>query len=191
MFNPIHALRPARISGQKFEALLRAFDPADFLFNKPVLARKILWEGELASTAARLLNNTFPFTRLYDLLAPEPEKTAPQYLIPELHGLAWALCAQSAVAGLCLGYNGAGAGASVNPLCFQSIVQDRSRRCAPRALPTTAAPLRTLCRASASRVPSTSGSIPTACTSTTSPTTLFTAGGACTASPACLRIAKS
>lgn len=126
MFNPIRALRPARISGQKFEGLLRAFDPASFHFNKPFLAREILWEGELASKPARLLYNKFPFAHLHGLLVPEPERQAPQCLTPELHGWAWALCAQSAVAGLCLGYNSTGAGASVNHLHFQSFVQDRS-----------------------------------------------------------------
>ena len=123
LFNPIRALRPPRISGIKFDSLLRPFDPAGFHFNKPFLAREILWEGELAGKPARLLYNKFPFARLHGLLVPEPLREMPQYLTPELHGWAWDLCAQSGVPGFCLGYNSHGAGASVNHLHFQSFVQ--------------------------------------------------------------------
>ena len=123
MFNPIRALRPPRISGQQFEGLLRPFDPAGFHFNKPFLAKEILWQGELCSKPARLLYNKFPFARLHGLLVPEPLRQLPQFLSPEMHGWAWDLCAQAGVPGLCLGYNSTGAGASVNHLHFQSFVQ--------------------------------------------------------------------
>ncbi len=123
MFNPIRALRPPRISGQKFEALLHPFDPAGFHFNKPFLAKEILWESQLAGKPARLLYNKFPFARLHGLLVPEPLRELPQYLTPELHGWAWHLCAHADMRGLCLGYNSHGAGASVNHLHFQSFVQ--------------------------------------------------------------------
>ncbi|NTV87483.1 MAG: hypothetical protein HGA21_12155, partial [Burkholderiaceae bacterium] len=123
MFNPIRALRPPRISGQTFDGLLRAFDATGFHFNKPFLAKEILWEGELIGKPVRLLYNKFPFARLHGLLVPEPPRERPQYLTPEFHGWAWALCAQSDVTGLCLGYNSSGAGASVNHLHFQSFMQ--------------------------------------------------------------------
>lgn len=123
MFNPIRALRPPRASGQRFDSLLRPFDPTGFHFNKPFLAKEVFWEGDLAGKPARLLYNKFPFARLHGLLVPEPEKQAPQYLTPELHGWAWHLCAHAATPGLCLGYNSTGAGASVNHLHFQSFVQ--------------------------------------------------------------------
>lgn len=123
MFNPIRALRPPRASGQAFHGLLRPFDPAGFHFNKPFLAREVLWEGELAGKAARLLYNKFPFARLHGLLVPDPDRQLPQMLTPELHGWAWELCAASGAADLCLGYNSTGAGASVNHLHFQSFVQ--------------------------------------------------------------------
>ncbi|MGE5318572.1 MAG: hypothetical protein ACM3KD_00190 [Hyphomicrobiaceae bacterium] len=122
-FNPIRALRPPRNSGMKFESLLRPFDAAGFHFNKPFLAKEILWQGELAGKAVRLLYNKFPFARLHGLLVPESLQQMPQYLAPEMHGWAWELCAQSGVPGLCLGYNSLGAGASVNHLHFQSFVQ--------------------------------------------------------------------
>lgn len=124
MFNPIRALRPPRASGQAFNGLLRPFDPTGFHFNKPFLAREVLWEGELAGRAARLLYNKFPFARLHGLLVPDPDRQMPQMLTPELHGWAWELCAAAGVPGLCLAYNSTGAGASVNHLHFQSFVQD-------------------------------------------------------------------
>jgi hypothetical protein len=123
MFNPLRALRPPRSSGQAFENLLRPFDPAGFHFNKPFLAKEVLWEGLLAGKAARLLYNKFPFARLHGLLVPEPARELPQTLTPELHGWAWHLCAHAGARGLCLGYNSQGAGASVNHLHFQSFVQ--------------------------------------------------------------------
>ncbi len=123
MFNPLRALRPPRISGQAFEGLLRPFDPAGFHFNKPFLAKELLWEGNLAGKPARLLYNKFPFARLHGLLVPEPLRELPQTLTPELHGWAWHLCAHAGMRGLCLGYNSSGAGASVNHLHFQSFVQ--------------------------------------------------------------------
>ncbi|MHB0973642.1 MAG: hypothetical protein ACYC0P_05285 [Thiobacillus sp.] len=123
MFNPIRALRPPRISGTSFGGLVRPFDPAGFHFNKPFLAKEMLWDGELAGKPARLLYNKFPFARLHGLLVPEPRREMPQYLTPELHGWAWHLCAHSGMPGLCLGYNSTGAGASVNHLHFQSFVQ--------------------------------------------------------------------
>ena len=123
MFNPLRALRPPRSSGQTFENLLRPFDPAGFHFNKPFLAKEVLWEGLLAGKPARLLYNKFPFARLHGLLVPEPARELPQTLTPELHGWAWRLCAHAGTRGLCLGYNSHGAGASVNHLHFQSFVQ--------------------------------------------------------------------
>jgi len=125
-FNPIRALRPPRMSGAKIDQLLRPFDPAGFHFNKPFLAREVLWEGELAGKAARLLYNKFPFARLHGLLVPEPARELPQYLTPELHGWAWEVSAQAgaAVPGFCLAYNSYGALASVNHLHFQSFVQE-------------------------------------------------------------------
>lgn len=123
MFNPIRALRPPRVSGMKFEGLLRPFDSTAFHFNKPFLAKEILWQGELAGKASRLFYNKFPFARLHGLLVPEAPHELPQFLTPELHRWAWDVCAQSGVPGLCLGYNSYGAGASVNHLHFQSFVQ--------------------------------------------------------------------
>jgi hypothetical protein len=125
MFNPIRALRPPRISGMRFEGLLRPFEPAGFHFNKPFLAKEVLWQGMLGGKPARVLYNKFPFAHLHGLLVPDPLRETPQYLTPERHGWAWDICAQSGVQGFCLGYNSHGAGASVNHLHFQCFVQAR------------------------------------------------------------------
>ena len=122
-FNPVRALRPPRISGTAFDALLRPFDGGGFHFNKPFLMKEVLWEGELAGAQVRMLYNKFPFARLHGLLVPEPLREAPQFLTAEAHAWAWEVCATAAVPGLCLGYNSYGAGASVNHLHFQSFVQ--------------------------------------------------------------------
>ena len=95
LFNPIRALRPPRMSGLKFDSLLRPFDPAGFHFNKAFLSKEMLWQGELAGKPARLLYNKFPFARLHGLLVPEPEKQIPQMLTPERHGWAWSVCTQA------------------------------------------------------------------------------------------------
>lgn len=123
MFNPLRALRPRRASATCFAGLRQPFNPGGFHFNKPFLAKEVMWEGRLADRPARLLYNKFPFARLHGLLVPEPEAQAPQWLTPELHAWAWAVCAESGTPGLCLGYNSLGAGASVNHLHFQSFVR--------------------------------------------------------------------
>ena len=123
MFNPLRALRPPRASAARFAGLEQPFDAAAFHFNKPFLAKEVMWEGTLAGKPARLLYNKFPFARLHGLLVPEPALNSPQWLTPALHDWAWQVCAHSAVPGLCLGYNSLGAGASVNHLHFQSFVR--------------------------------------------------------------------
>lgn len=125
-FNPVRALRPARMSETQVEGLRRPFDAAGFHFNKPFLAREVFWNGELAGKPTRLLYNKFPFAPLHGLLVPEPERQLPQYLSPELHGWAWEVAASArGVPGFGLAYNSYGAYASVNHLHFQSFVRER------------------------------------------------------------------
>jgi hypothetical protein len=123
-FNPIRALRPPRASGGRMEGLHRPFDPAGFHFNKPFLAKEVLWEGPLAGKNARLLYNKFPFAPLHGLLVPEPQREMPQWLTPELHGWAWEVAAGlgAGLPGFGLAYNSLGAQASVNHLHFQTFM---------------------------------------------------------------------
>lgn len=126
-FNPIRALRPARMSDARVAGIMAPFDAKGFHFNKPFLAKEVLWEGVLADKPARLLYNKFPFAPLHGLLVPEPARERPQCLTPELHGWAWAVTESlaAAVPGFCLAYNSYGAYASVNHLHFQSFVRDK------------------------------------------------------------------
>ena len=126
-FNPIRALRPARMSNTRVDGVMRPFDASGFHFNKPFLAKEVLWEGELADKPARLLYNKFPFAPLHGLLVPEPARERPQFLTPELHGWAWdvARAAGAAIPGFALSYNSYGAYASVNHLHFQTFVRER------------------------------------------------------------------
>lgn len=123
-FNPIRALRPPRVSGDRVEGLHRPFDASGFHFNKPFLAREVLWEGALAGKDARLLYNKFPFAPLHGLLVPEPQRQLPQWLTPEMHGWAWDVTGELGMAlpGFGLAYNSLGAHASVNHLHFQSFM---------------------------------------------------------------------
>lgn len=126
-FNPIRALRPARMSDTRVEGVTRPFDAKGFHFNKPFLAKEIFWEGELAGKPARLLYNKFPFAPLHGLLVPEPLAEHPQFLTPELHGWAWEVArdAGAAIPGFGLSYNSYGAYASVNHLHFQTFARER------------------------------------------------------------------
>jgi diadenosine tetraphosphate (Ap4A) HIT family hydrolase len=125
-FNPIRALRPARMSDTRVEGVMRPFDACGFHFNKPFLAREVFWEGVLAGKPARLLYNKFPFAPMHGLLVPEPEKERPQFLTPELQGWAWevARSAGEAIPGFGLAYNSYGAHASVNHLHFQTFARE-------------------------------------------------------------------
>ena len=141
LFNPIRALRPPRMSGLKFDSLLRPFDPAGFHFNKAFLAREILWQGELAGKPARLLYNKFPFARLHGLLVPEPcARTpaishAPNCTTGHGHSARKPTCPVSASA------TTARARAPRSTICTSRASCGRSRcRCRTRVLSTTAAP---------------------------------------------------
>lgn len=124
-FNPIRALRPARMSDTRVDGLMRPFDARGFHFNKPFLSREVLWEGDLEGKPARLLYNKFPFAPLHGLLVPEPANERPQFLTPESHGWAWDVArkAGASIPGFGLTYNSYGAYASVNHLHFQTFAR--------------------------------------------------------------------
>jgi diadenosine tetraphosphate (Ap4A) HIT family hydrolase len=126
-YNPMRGLRPARMSEARVSGVMQPFDATGFHFNKPFLAKEILWQGELAGKSARLLYNKFPFAPLHGLLVPQPEQERPQFLTPENHGWAWNVAQQAsaAIPGFGLAYNSYGAYASVNHLHFQTFVRDR------------------------------------------------------------------
>jgi len=125
-FNPLRALRPARMSHALASGLMRPFDPQGFHFDRPFLRREVMWAGELAGRPARLLYNKFPFAPLHGLLVPAPAEGWPQMLTQAWHGWACEATRQVAIGvpGFGLAYNSYGAYASVNHLHFQSHVRD-------------------------------------------------------------------
>jgi hypothetical protein len=120
-FNPLRALRPARMSAATVRTLRRPFDPTAFHFDRPFLRQEILWEGELAAAPVRLLFNKFPFAELHALLVPEPAAQRPQYLEQSDHRLIWDIAALLGrrLPDVGFGYNAQGAYASVNHLHVQ------------------------------------------------------------------------
>ena len=124
-FNPLRALRPSRASATRIKGLRLPFKSGGFHFNKPFLAREILWEGELLGHRASLLYNKYPFATLHGLLVPERARQLPQYLTPEWHDYAWRLTQTlgTHLPGFGLAYNSLGAYASVNHLHFQSFLR--------------------------------------------------------------------
>lgn len=139
-FNPLRALRPARMSETRVTGIMQPFDAAGFHFNKPFLAKEVLWQGTLAGKSARLLYNKFPFAPWHGLLTPEPERQRPQFLTPESHGWAWDVAQQAGacIPGFGLAYNSYGAYASVNHLHFQTFVRDQPlplQKCDPATYP--------------------------------------------------------
>jgi hypothetical protein len=123
-FNLLRSLRPERAGGEAIVELMRPFNPAAFHFNKPFLASETFWRGEFLGKTSALLYNKFPFMPLHGLWVPEPERELPQFLLPELHQFAWAICRElgTRLPGLGLGYNSLGAGASINQFHLQLFV---------------------------------------------------------------------
>lgn len=122
--NPLRALRPARNSGMRIEGLQRPFNPDGFHFDKPFLAREILWQGELLDRPVALLYNKFPFAPGHGLLVPDRSRGLPQWLTPAWHDFAWRLTETlgACLPGFGLAYNSLGAQASVNHLHFQTFL---------------------------------------------------------------------
>ncbi|MCW8890523.1 MAG: hypothetical protein OQL20_07690, partial [Sedimenticola sp.] len=126
-FNPLRALRPARMMQRRLTGIASPFNPDEFHFAKPFLRKETFWRGNLAGRNASLLYNKFPFIRLLGLLVPEPREGRPQYLQQADHAYCWHLLEQlsQALPGIGLGYNSFGAYASVNHLHFHLFVRDQ------------------------------------------------------------------
>jgi hypothetical protein len=125
-YNAARALRPARASGLRAGAgAPPPFAPGGFHFNKPFLAKEILWQGELLRRPCRLLYNKFPFAPWHGLLVPEAEREHAQDLSQEMHLFAWHCCDAlgTRLPGFGLSYNAYGAHASVNHLHFQTFLR--------------------------------------------------------------------
>lgn len=128
-FNQLRALRPPRMSSTVVECLHAPFNADGFHFNKPFLAREVMWEGLLGGASVRVLYNKFPFAERHALLVPDPGRCHPQFLGVDEHQLIWQITAQlgGRIPGIGFGYNAYGAYASVNHLHFQMFARERGR----------------------------------------------------------------
>ncbi len=126
-YNPLRALRPQRLSGDKTTGMSIEFNEKGFHFNKPFLKKEIFWEGQFFSKKISFLYNKFPFAPLHGLVVIEREQQHPQLLTFELHQFAWMMANAMSVGtpGFCLAYNAYGAYASVNHFHLQCFVREK------------------------------------------------------------------
>ncbi len=127
-FNHVRGFRPARISKEKIETIYSDYSAAAFNFNKPFLAKEMLWQGDFYDQSISLFYNKYPFTHYHTLLVPEREQNHPQYIQEKHHHLIWQLLESSGnrVEGIGAGYNSRGAFSSVNHLHFQLFARETS-----------------------------------------------------------------
>ena len=118
-FNELRALRPPRDSRAAIHVNHRRFDPAAFNFNNVPGER--FWSGQFQHRHINLFFNKFPIEAYHSTIVPSPEDEQPQYLEPHDHALIWDLHAVLShhQPHLIIGYNGHGAGESINHLHFQ------------------------------------------------------------------------
>ncbi|KAM6119557.1 GDP-D-glucose phosphorylase 1 [Pterocles gutturalis] len=130
---------------QPFRSLRQPFDPAAFNFTRLRPAELLLRlrragssGGPAAPSPLLVAINASPLERGHVLLLPEPARGLPQALAaPELRA-ALEAALLSAHPGFRVGFNGPGAGASVNHLHLHGLYL-------PRPLPVDSAPARPLC----------------------------------------------
>ena len=126
-FNQLRSLRPQRMSGAAISTLLQEFNDNAFHFNKPFLSKEVFWSGDIEGVAVKLLYNKFPFATLHGLLVPEPIENLPQFLNSDMHNFISRLCREigKSIPDIAIAYNGYGAGASINPLHFQTFTRQQ------------------------------------------------------------------
>lgn len=125
-YNPLRALRPQRMSGEKTSGMSKAFNVDGFNFNKPFLQKELFWQGNFFSKNISLFYNKFPFAKHHGLVVVEADKQHPQQLTQELHQFAWMMANSVGLnlKGFSLAYNSYGAYASVNHFHLQCFVRD-------------------------------------------------------------------
>ncbi len=125
-FNQLRSFRPARTSTVEINGISLPFDQEAFHFNKPFLAKEILWEGVLSGRTSTLFYNKYPFVPLHGLLVPERMLSRPQLLDRSWLEYLWVISERlgAEVPGIGFAYNSYGANASVNHLHFQMSVRE-------------------------------------------------------------------
>lgn len=122
-YNQLRSFRPARNSQRIIDHLYQPFDASAFHFNKPFLAREILYQGDIQSLPVTLFYNKYPFADYHVLLLIDAAKEKPQYLTAQdCHEIEVVIKALSHLQGLAIAYNSLGALASVNHQHWQMML---------------------------------------------------------------------
>lgn len=126
-FNQLRSFRPARNSQKTITELHQPFDHNGFHFNKPFLAKEILWQGSLEKIPVRFLFNKFPFADYHTLVLLHPESNKPQFLHSEdCAEMQQVMQSLSSLSGLGMAYNSLGAFASINHQHWQCFVREQA-----------------------------------------------------------------
>jgi hypothetical protein len=125
-FNQLRSLRPARNSHKAISSLFQPFERQAFHFNKPFLAREIIWKGSFNSLELTLFYNKFPFADYHALALIDAHLEKPQYLEqPDCIDIDTLLKGLSHLKGVGFAYNSLGAYASVNHQHWQMILSQQ------------------------------------------------------------------
>lgn len=126
-FNSLRSFRPPRNSQHEISQLHQPFAEQAFHFNKPFLAKEILWQGEIESVNTRLMYNKFPFADYHGILLLDAEQRKPQYLSQQdCEKLRRVQQGLSGLDGLGLAYNSLGAFASINHQHWQFFISEKA-----------------------------------------------------------------
>ncbi len=126
-YNQLRSFRPARNSEGKINSLFQAFDVSAFHFNKPFLAKEIIWKGTIRSLPVTLFYNKYPFADYHALVLIDALKQKPQYLtLQDCNDIQVVMEALSHLRGIAMAYNSLGALASVNHQHWQMMLSQQS-----------------------------------------------------------------
>ncbi len=125
-YNQLRSFRPARNSESTINSLFQAFDASAFHFNKPFLAKEIIWKGTIQSLPITLFYNKYPFADYHALVLINAQKQKPQYLaLQDCSDIEVVIDALSHMQGLAISYNSLGALASVNHQHWQMMLSQQ------------------------------------------------------------------
>jgi hypothetical protein len=125
-YNQLRSFRPARNSQNTISNLFQPFDARAFHFNKPFLAKEIIWKGQIQSSPVTLFYNKFPFADYHALMLIDAEKEKPQFLSLQDCSDIWLVIeALTHIQGMAFAYNSLGALASVNHQHWQMLLSQQ------------------------------------------------------------------
>lgn len=125
-YNQLRGFRPARNSQSTINSLYQSFDASAFHFNKPFLAKEIIWKGVIHSLPVTLFYNKYPFADYHALVLLDALQQKPQFLtLQDCSDIKVVIEALSHLQGLALAYNSLGALASINHQHWQMMLSQQ------------------------------------------------------------------